>query len=86
MLNSCLWLLSNQVLTVTSAWNDFIEHTDANGSSSSASHLAEVGGLLGVGDIGVEQEPITIEANGHQEENNNDDGKGNNIDSMDVDS
>ncbi|CDH53167.1 predicted protein [Lichtheimia corymbifera JMRC:FSU:9682] len=75
-----------KVLTVTSAWNDFIEHTDANGSSSSASHLAEVGGLLGVGDIGVEQEPITIEANGHQEENNNDDGKGNNIDSMDVDS
>ncbi|CDS14145.1 hypothetical protein LRAMOSA06315 [Lichtheimia ramosa] len=66
-----------KVLTVTSAWNDFIEHTETNGSSNSASHLAEVGGLLGVGDIGVEQEPITIEANGHQEER---------IDSMDVDS
>ena len=70
----------NQVLTVTSAWNDFIEHTDINGSSSSTSHLAEVGGILGVGDIGVEQEPITNEANGHQENN------GSNIDSMDVDS
>ncbi|KAI7882724.1 hypothetical protein K492DRAFT_235826 [Lichtheimia hyalospora FSU 10163] len=69
-----------KVLTVTSAWNDFIEHTDINGSSSSTSHLAEVGGILGVGDIGVEQEPITNEANGHQENN------GSNTDSMDVDS
>lgn len=77
MTNMNKWLLFNQVLTVTSAWNDFIEHTETNGSSNSASHLAEVGGLLGVGDIGVEQEPITIEANGYQEEH---------IDSMDVDS